>query len=116
MSQERKAKVAVIYYSMYGHIATMAKAVAKGVEAAGGECKLLQVAETLPPDVLEKMHAPSKDTISPNVPIATNDDLIEADAIIFGSPTRFGMISAQLKSFLDSTGTSVSAQHNFNMW
>jgi len=78
----------------------MAQEVAKGVESGGAEVRLLQVPETLPKEVLEKMHAPTK----PDVPIATPHDLAEADGIIFGIPTRFGMMAAQMKAFFDATG------------
>jgi len=78
----------------------MAQEVAKGVESGGAEVKLLQVPETLPKEVLEKMHAPAK----PDVPIATPQDLAEADGIIFGIPTRFGMMTAQMKAYFDATG------------
>jgi len=78
----------------------MAQEVAKGVESGGAEVKLLQVPETLPKEVLEKMHAPAK----PDVPIATPQDLAEADGIIFGIPTRFGMMAAQMKAYFDATG------------
>jgi NAD(P)H dehydrogenase (quinone) len=63
--------------------------------------KLYQVAETLPEEVLQKMHAPPK---AADVPIIKPDDLKEADGILFGLPTRFGMVPAQIKNFMDSTG------------
>jgi len=96
-----KPKVAVIYYSTYGHIAKMAHAVVKGVESAGGEVTLLQIAETLPKEVLEKMYAAPKD---PNVPIVAVADLPKYDALIFGSPTRYGQPAAQFKALWDATG------------
>ena len=80
----------------------MAKAVAKGVEAAGAEVKLFQVPETLSQTILEKMHAPPKDA---DVQVITDaSELEQYDGIIFGIPTRFGMMPAQLKAFMDSTG------------
>lgn len=80
----------------------MAKAVAKGVEAAGAEVKLYQVPETLPQNVLDLMHAPAKDA---NVTTITNAaDLEQYDGILFGVPTRFGMLPAQMKAFFDTTG------------
>ena len=82
----------------------MAKAVQKGVVSTGAECKLYRVAETLSNDILKKMNAPAPD---PSIPIATPNDLVEADAIIFGCPTRFGMIAAQMKTFLDATGKPI---------
>jgi NAD(P)H dehydrogenase (quinone) len=97
-----KAKIAVVYYSMYGHIASMAKAVAKGIEAGGADAKLFQVPETLPQAVLDKMHAPAKDA---NVATINDASELEAyDGVIIGIPTRFGMMPAQLKAFFDTTG------------
>ena len=93
-------KVAIIIYSLYHHVATLAEAAKKGVEAAGGEATIFQVPETLPQDVLDKMHAPAK----PDYPIATNDTLTEYDAFLFGIPTRFGNYPAQFKAFWDATG------------
>eukprot|EP00178_Gracilaria_changii_P023534 TRINITY_DN71195_c0_g1_i1.p1 TRINITY_DN71195_c0_g1~~TRINITY_DN71195_c0_g1_i1.p1 ORF type:complete len:215 (-),score=39.58 TRINITY_DN71195_c0_g1_i1:32-676(-) len=96
-----KPKIVIVYYSMYGHIKTMADAVKAGVEEAGCEAAVYQVPETLPAEVLEKMHAPPKDE---SIPFATPDILEQADGIIFGIPTRFGMAAAQMKAFMDSTG------------
>lgn len=93
-------KVAIIIYSMYHHIATMAEEVKKGVESAGGVVDIFQVPETLSPEVLAKMHAPEK----PNYPIATNDTLTSYDAFLFGIPTRYGNYPAQFKAFWDATG------------
>jgi len=97
-----KPKIAIVYYSMYGHVATMAKSVAKGVESAGGEVKVFQVQETLSDDVLAKMHAPAKDASVPV--IADPADLEQYDGVLFGSGTRFGMVTAQLKAFFDRSG------------
>ncbi|KAG2173151.1 hypothetical protein INT43_004524 [Umbelopsis isabellina] len=94
------ALIYIVYYSMYGHIYTLAKEVQKGLEAQGVEVKLFQVAETLPEEVLTKMHAPAKQ----DVPVITAEDLKAADGILWGIPTRFGTMPAQLKAFLDSTG------------
>lgn len=93
-------KVAIIIYSLYHHVATLAEAAKKGVESAGGEATIFQVPETLPESVLEAMHAPPK----PDYPIATNDTLTEYDAFLFGIPTRFGNYPAQFKAFWDATG------------
>jgi len=102
MSSAAKTKVAVIYYSLYGHVGTLARSVAKGIEAAGGEPKLFQVAETLSQDILTKMHAPPKDS---SVPVISDPATLEGfDGVLFGVPTRFGQMSAQVKSFFDSTG------------
>ncbi|ORY94823.1 NAD(P)H:quinone oxidoreductase, type IV [Syncephalastrum racemosum] len=94
------AKVYIIIYTLYHHIYTLAKDVQKGLEASGVEAKIFQVPETLPEEVLTKMHAPPK----PDVPIITVDDLKEADGFLFGIPTRFGIMPAQMKAFLDATG------------
>lgn len=79
----------------------MAESVKAGLEEAGCEAQLLQVPETLPAEVLEKMHAPPKPE---DVPIADPHSLPDYDGIIFGIPTRFGMAAAQMKAFMDSTG------------
>ncbi|KAJ7121647.1 NADH-quinone oxidoreductase [Mycena epipterygia] len=92
-------KIAIVVYSMYGHITKMAEAVKKGIEEAGGSATLYQVAETLPQEVLTKMYAPAK----PAFPIITPDELAKYDAFIMGVPTRFGNYPAQWKAFWDST-------------
>ena len=94
------AKVAIIIYSMYGHVAKTAEAEKKGIEAAGGSADIYQVPETLSDEVLGLMHAPAK----PDYPIASPDTLTEYDAFLFGVPTRFGNFPAQWKAFWDSTG------------
>jgi len=95
------AKVYIVYYSMYGHVAKLAQEIHKGASSVGGvEAKLFQVPETLPAEVLGKMGAPPKT----EVPTITPSELTEADGIIFGFPTRFGMMAAQMKAFFDSTG------------
>lgn len=100
MSSHAKAHVLVVYYSLYGHVAALADQIAEGARSTGADVKVLQVAETLPADVLVKMHAPPKR----DIPIATPDDLAAADAIIFGIPTRYGSAAAQVKALLDATG------------
>lgn len=85
---------------MYGHIEAMAKAVKAGVESTGQSAIIYQVPETLPQEVLTKMHAPPKK----DYPIATPDTLVEHDAYLFGIPTRYGNMPAQFKAFWDSTG------------
>ena len=98
-------KVQVVFYSMYGHIYKMAQAVAEGAKSvAGAEVSLYQVAELVPDEVLEKMGATAARAGFASVPIATVDKLAEADAIIFGTPTRFGNMAAQMRNFLDQTG------------
>jgi NAD(P)H dehydrogenase (quinone) len=98
-------KVNVIFYSMYGHIYKMAEAIAEGAKSvAGAEVQLLQVAETIPDDVLEKYGAKAARASFAKVPTATLDNLTEAHAIIFGTPTRFGNMAGQMRTFLDQTG------------
>jgi NAD(P)H dehydrogenase (quinone) len=95
----------VIFHSMYGHIFQLAQAVAEGAsQVEGTEVGLFQVQETLSDDILEKMGAVKTKKMFGHVPVATPENLSEADAIIFGTPTRFGMMSAQMRAFLDSTG------------
>ncbi|XAR53713.1 NAD(P)H dehydrogenase (quinone) [Bertholletia excelsa] len=94
-------KVYIVYYSMYGHVARLAQKIKEGAESVEGvEAKLWQVPETLPDEVLAKMGAPPKG----DAPIITPNELAEADGLIFGFPTRYGMMAAQFKAFFDSTG------------
>ncbi|KAJ6628574.1 NADH-quinone oxidoreductase [Mycena sp. CBHHK59/15] len=94
-------KIAIVVYSMYGHITKMAEAVKKGVEEAGGSVTMYQIAETLPQEVLTKMYAAPK----PAFPVITPDELAKYDAFIMGVPTRFGNFPAQWKTFWDSTSS-----------
>ncbi|CAL4916861.1 unnamed protein product [Urochloa decumbens] len=89
---------------MYGHVESLARRAAAGAGAVDGvEVVLRRAPETLPPEVLEKMQAPTKD---PAVPvIASAADLQEADGVLFGFPTRYGTMAAQMKAFFDSTGS-----------
>lgn len=103
-------KVKVIFYSLYGHVYQLAEAVAAGArEVPGAEVELLQVAETLPADVLAKMGATDAKKPFAHIPIADPKKLPEADAILFGSGTRFGSATAQMQAFFDSTGSLWSA-------
>ena len=98
-------KVLIVYYSMYGHINRMAEAIAEGAKTVkGAEVVLRRVPETLPQEVLVKMGAVEAQKKFENVPIATVDELASADAIIFGTPTRFGNMCGQMRQFLDATG------------
>jgi NAD(P)H dehydrogenase (quinone) len=98
-------KVNIVFHSMYGHIYRMAQAVAEGSrEVKGAEVSLYQVPETLPADVIAKMGAAESKKSFARVPVADMQQLAEADAVIFGTPTRFGMMTAQMRSFLDRTG------------
>lgn len=98
-------KVLIVYYSMYGHIYKMAEAVAEGVrQVPGCEAVIKRVPETLSPEVLGMMGALDAQKGMENIPVATVDDLAGADAIIFGTPTRFGNMCGQMRQFLDATG------------
>src|SRR5246127_203816 len=98
-------KVQVIFYSMYGHVYRMAEAVVEGAkQVPGAEVSLYQVQELIPDDVLEKYGAKAAKAAFAKVPVATVDQLPEAHAIIFGTPTRFGNMAAQMRNFLDQTG------------
>ncbi len=98
-------KVLILYYSLYGHLHKMAQAIAEGVQQVkGAEAVLRRVPETLPRDVLEKMGAVEAQKALAHIPIATVEELAKADAIIFGTPTRFGNMVGQMRQFLDATG------------
>ena len=98
-------KVLIVYYSTYGHIHKMAEAIAEGVrEIDGAEAVLRRVPETLPQAVLEKMGAVEAQQAFSQVPVCTVDELASADAVIFGTPTRFGNMCGQMRQFLDATG------------
>lgn len=99
-------KVLIVYYSMYGHIFKLAQAVAEGVASVpNAEAVLKRVPETLPSDILEKMGAIEPQKQQANIPICSVDELPQADAIIFGTPTRFGNMCGQMRQFLDATGS-----------
>ena len=98
-------KVKVIFYSMYGHTYRLAEAVAEGArEVKGAEVELLQVAELVPEAILEQSGAKQARAAFAHIPIAKLDDLADADALIFGTPTRFGNMCSQMRNFLDQTG------------
>jgi len=98
-------KVLIVYYSMYGHINKMAQAVAEGVKSvSGAEAVLRRVPETLPTEVLENMGALNAQQAMSGIPVCTVDELATADAVIFGTPTRFGNMCGQMRQFLDATG------------
>ena len=99
-------KVNVIFYSMYGHVYRLAEAIATGAkEVPGAEVALYQVAELTPDAALEKSGAKAARAAFAHVPVATMDALTEAQAIIFGTPTRFGNMCAQMRNYLDQTGS-----------
>jgi len=98
-------KVLIVYYSMYGHLHKMAQAVAEGVkEVPGASVEMRRVPETLTQDILGKMGALEAQKALAHVPVCTVDELVSADAIIFGAPTRFGNMCGQMRQFLDATG------------
>src|SRR5262252_8625472 len=102
-SKERvMPKILVLYYSAYGHVETMAEAVAEGArQVAGAEVTIKRVPELVPEEVARK----SAMKLEQKAPIATPQELADYDAIIFGTPTRFGNMAAQMRNFLDQTGS-----------
>ncbi|KAK5171999.1 flavodoxin-like fold protein [Saxophila tyrrhenica] len=95
-------KIAIVFYSTWGHVQKLAEAEAKGIKEAGGSCDLYQIEETLPESVLSKMHAPPKDK---NIATLSDPQQLEQyDAFLFGIPTRYGNFPAQWKTFWDKTG------------
>ena len=98
-------RVLIPFYSTYGHVYQLALAIAEGVaKVPGAEAVLRRVPETLPDEILGKMGALEAQKAFAHVPVATIDELAEADAIIFGTPTRFGNMAGQMRAFLDATG------------
>lgn len=93
-------KVLVLYYSTWGHIEQMAYAAAEGARAAGAEVVVKRVPELVPAEVAQAAHY----KLDQKAPVATVEELPEYDAIIFGTPTRYGTMTAQMKNFLDQTG------------
>lgn len=94
------ANVLVLYYSSWGHVEQMAHAVAEGAREAGAEVSVKRVPELVPDDVAKQFHY----KLDQPAPIATVDELADYDAIIFGTPTRYGNMAAQMKQFIDQTG------------
>ena len=98
-------KILVVFYSTYGHIYKMVEAIAEGAQKIkGAEVVIRRVPETLPQVVLEKMGALEAQKQFAHIPVCTVDELADADAIIFGTPTRFGNMCGQMRQFLDATG------------
>jgi len=95
------AKVLVLYYSSYGHIETMAYAVAEGAREAGADAVVKRVPELVPEEVARR----SGFKLDQSAPIATVQELPEYDAIIFGTGTRYGNMTSQMKNFIDQTGS-----------
>jgi NAD(P)H dehydrogenase (quinone) len=98
------AKVAVYFYSTYGHMHRMAQAAVEGVKEAGAEAVLLRVPETLPPDVLKMLGATEAQKAFEGVKPAKLEEFGDYDGYVFATPTRFGVVPAQFKTFLDATG------------
>ncbi len=95
------SKVLILYYSTWGHVETMAKAVAEGAGSVPGtEVTIKRVPEVMPKELLESLHA----KVDQDAPVATVDELADYDAIVFGTPTRFGNMAGQMRNFLDQTG------------
>ncbi|TCT35507.1 NAD(P)H:quinone oxidoreductase [Martelella mediterranea] len=94
------AKVLVLYYSSYGHVEAMAKAVAEGAKAEGADVTIKRVPELVPEEVAKASHF----KLDQDAPIATPAELADYDAIIFGAGTRFGNIASQMRNFIDQTG------------
>ena len=94
------AKILVLYYSSYGHIEQMAQAVAEGARETGAQADIRRVPETVPEDVARK----SGFKLDQKAPVAKVDELAQYDGIIFGTPTRYGNMAGQMKTFLDQTG------------
>ena len=98
-------KVLVLFYSTYGHVYRLAQAIAEGAcEVPGIDVVIKRVPETLPLDVIKAMGATEAQKTFAKVPIAIVDDLADATAIVFGTPTRFGNMAGQMRQFLDATG------------
>jgi len=102
----KKTNVLVVFYSMYGNVAKLAKAVAEGAEQVENvEVRIRQVPESVPKEIIEK--SPRMKKVKEelkDIPFATMNDLVWADGIAFGSPTRYGNMAAQMKQFIDQTG------------
>ena len=106
LTEERvhECEVQVIFYSMYGDVYKMAEAVVAGARDVGAQVQLYQVAELVPDETLERMGAKAARQVFAHIPLAKPEQMTEADAIIFGTPTRFGNMCAQMRNFLDQTG------------
>lgn len=101
--QFRKQRILIVFYSMYGHVELLARRMKKGVDSIDGvEGFLYRVPETLTPEVLDQMKVPPEKDDA--VPLISAEELVEADGLLFGFPTRYGCMAAQMKAFFDSTG------------
>jgi len=100
-----KAKVLVVYYSLYGHVYRLVEAAAQGVRSVPDvEADIRRVPETLAPDVIDKLGAGEAQRQQARVPVCEVSELAQYDGIIFGAPTRFGTVCGQMRQFLDATG------------
>ncbi len=100
-----RARVLVVYYSLYGHVYRLAEAAAQGVRSVPDvEATLRRVPETLSPEIIGKLGATEAQRQQASVPVCTTDELVDYGGIIFGSPTRFGAVCGQMRQFLDATG------------
>lgn len=100
-----KTNIQIVFYSMYGHVYRLAEAVAEGArEVEDAAVSLWQVPELVPEEVLERVGAKAARAAFAHIPVAKPEQLVEADAILFGTPTRFGGMCAQMRNFLDQTG------------
>ncbi len=98
-------KVQIIFYSTYGHVYHLAAAIAEGArQVPGAEVEVFRVPELLSDEILGKMGAKAAQEVYAHVPIIKPEQLTEADALIFGSPTRYGNVCSQIQSFMDATG------------
>ena len=97
-------RIFIICYSLYGHIFKMANAIADGISEAGYNSEIYRVPELLSDEIIEKMGATSFQKEFQKLPVISPSDMKKADAIIFGSPTRFGNMCAQMRSFFDASG------------
>ncbi|KAJ1911407.1 hypothetical protein IWQ60_010152 [Tieghemiomyces parasiticus] len=101
MSAITRPKIYIVLYSLYGHVFSLAQSIKRGAEKAGtADVSIFQIKETLPSEVLTKMHAPAK----PEIPVLEPKDMAAADGFLFGIPTRYGNMPAQWKHFWDATG------------
>lgn len=99
------AKIQIVFYSMYGHVYKLAEAVAEGArQVKGTQVELYQVAELVPDEALERSGAKAARKAFAHIPVIEPAKLADADAVIFGTPTRFGNMCAQMRNFLDQTG------------
>ncbi|MBK1734657.1 NAD(P)H:quinone oxidoreductase type IV [Halorhodospira abdelmalekii] len=95
------SKILVLYYSTYGHVETLARAVAEGAQSTGAQVTVKRVPETMPEETARKAGV----KLDQEAPLASPEELADYDAILFGTPTRFGNMAAQMRNFLDQTGS-----------